>query len=135
MNLVIQRQSGDSQCTPGEMFLGGLHFCYTLEPRKDQSQGKPYCIPAGTYKLMLGWSVHFAMLVPKVQNVPGFVDIEIHPGNFPANTHGCCLVGESESADFVGQSRFAFDQLIAKMNATVSLPDSITYLDPKGATE
>lgn len=126
MNVTVQRTNYDALATQGEMLLDGVHFGFTLEPRKDQSQGKPYCVPAGTFQLVLGWSDHFEMVVPKVVNVPGFDAVEIHPGNFPKDTHACCLVGETESADFVGQSRDAFDELMQKLQQAGS-DLSITY--------
>ena len=129
MNLTVKRQQGDALCTPGEMLVDGMHFGYTLEPRRDQSQGKPFCVPAGTYQLVMGWSVHFNMLVPQVIAVPDFTGVEIHPGNYARDTHGCCLVGEIQSTDFVGQSRWAFDTLVAKL-LNSSGPHSITYTDP-----
>jgi hypothetical protein len=125
MQIIVQRGQGDAICTPGEMFLDGVHFCCTLEPRKDQSQGKPFCIPAYTYLIFLQQSQHFDMIVPVVMNVGGFTGVEIHPGNVPANTHGCTLVGFTESDDFVGQSRDAFDALMLRIRTG----DTITYLD------
>lgn len=126
MNLIVQRINYDDVSTQGEMTIDGAHFCYTLEPRKDQSQGKPYCVPAGIYPVVLGWSDHFQMLVPRVGNVFNFTGVEIHPGNFPNDTHGCCLVGYDESTDFVGQSRAAFDALVNKMYSTTW--DQIQYI-------
>lgn len=126
MNLTVQRQNYDDVSTQGEMLIDGTHFAWTLEPRKDQSQGKPFCVPAGTYQISLGWSEHFSMVVPQVVNVPDFTGVEIHPGNFPQDTHGCCLVGETESKDFVGQSRVEFDLLISKLNGTTG--NTIEYV-------
>ena len=108
------------------MAIDGLHQCYTLEPRKDKSQGKPFCIPAGVYKYFVGPSPHFGFDVIHLVNVPGFVDIEIHPGNTPADTHGCTVVGTIQSANFVGHSVEAFQALLAK----IPPQGEITYGDP-----
>ena len=126
MDITVQRLTYDDQATQGQMLLDGVFFCYTLEPRKDQSQGKPYCVAVGTYPVILQWSEHFQMVVPVVQNVPDFTGVEIHPGDYPKDTHACCLVGEIESKDFVGQSRAAFDALMEKLKYT-SGTNSITY--------
>jgi hypothetical protein len=126
MNITVQRESYDDVATQGEMLLDGAHFAYTLEPRKDQSHGKPYCVPAGTYQVVLNWSEHFQMIVPSVIGVPDFTGVEIHPGNFPSDTHGCCLVGETESQNFVGQSRVAFDDLVGRLNGTTG--NTIQYI-------
>jgi hypothetical protein len=52
------------------------------------------------------------MIVPVVLEVPQFTGIEIHPGNFPRDTHGCLCIGEERGPDDVTQSRAAFDQLM-----------------------
>lgn len=127
MEITVQRINYDDQSTQGEMLLDGKFFCYTLEPRKDRSLGKPYCVDAGSYPVEVGFSDHFKMEVLKVIGTPGFTAVEVHPGNFPSDTHACCLVGETESKDFVGQSRKAFDMLIELVKAA-SGPHKITYI-------
>jgi hypothetical protein len=127
VNITVQRQNFDAQCTQGEMLLNGTHFGWTLEPQSDPSKGKPYCVAAGTYAVLLQQSAHFNMVVPVVQNVPNFTGVEIHPGNFPPDTHACCLVGETEGTDFVGNSRAAFDALMQQLSS-VTEPITITYI-------
>jgi Family of unknown function (DUF5675) len=128
MIITVQRENFDDQSTQGEMLLDGVHFAYTLEPRKDQSRGKPYCVPAGTYQVLLNWSDHFSMIVPAVMGVPDFTGVEIHPGNFPGDTHGCCLIGTVNSKDFVGQSRVAFEMLMSRMEGNKGASTTITYI-------
>lgn len=128
MQLTVQRTNYDDQCTQGELSIDGVFFCYTLEPRKDQSRGKPYAVPAGTYPITLGDSEHFSMTVPMVGDVPGFTGVEIHPGNFPSDTHGCCLVGETSGTDFVGQSRAAFETLMRRLAGSGDTQHTITYI-------
>ncbi|MFZ0212516.1 MAG: DUF5675 family protein [Candidatus Acidiferrales bacterium] len=149
VNLTVNRQQGTVNSTPGLLDLAGVFFCYTLEPRKDQSQGKPYCIPAGAYELEILESPHFTalmaqspawqaafsglfpdgkVLTPHVMNVPGFENIEIHLGNFPKDTEGCCLVGETRAADFVGASDLAFRTLMNRLKNAPG-PMTITYVD------
>ncbi len=126
MDITVARKWFTSKSTIGEMSLNGSFFCYTLEPRADQSQGKPYCIPAGEYPVTLAFSSRFQMKTPHVINVPGFTDIEIHPGNCPDDTEGCCLVGAARDTDSVGNSRATFDQLMRQLR---SGPIRITYVD------
>lgn len=128
MNITVNRGPGDENATPGQMLLDGIFECFTLEPRRDQSKGKPYLTPAGTYAWIKAQSLDLDRLVVCVLNVPGFTGIEIHPGNFPSNTRGCTLVGKTEAVDFVGYSDEEFADLMAK------LPDSgeITYQDAPG---
>jgi hypothetical protein len=130
MLILVKRRTYTPQSTQGEMFLNNVHECWTLEPRADQSQGKPYCVPDGIYDWEVAFSPRFNRNVIRVQSLPGFDDIEVHPGNFPRDTHGCCLVGSTESANFVGHSDAEFDALLAK------LPPSgqIQYLNSEDET-
>lgn len=105
--------------------IDGVHECWTLEPRLDQSQGKPYAIPDGFYFYMVDHSQHFDRNVIRVENVPGFDAIEVHPGNFPSDTHGCTLVGKTQGENFVGQSDLEFNELIGKVAPT----GRIEYVD------
>ena len=125
MNLTVHRRWFTPNSTEGGLEIEGVFQCYTLEPRKNQSQGKPFCIPAGTYQVQLGWSDHFEKIVPKIQNVTGFDGIEIHPGNFPRDTHGCTLVGETRMTDDVGLSDLAFEALMKKLTGETDI--TITY--------
>lgn len=118
MELLVRRLWFNPECTVGELSIGGIFECYTMEPRADQSQGKPYCIPEGTYEIVLQPSLHFHRVTPHLLGVPGFEAIEIHPGNFPKDTEGCTLVGKSfvdSNPNFIGQSQAAFDDVMAKL--------------------
>ena len=126
MKLVVQRDTFTVNSTSGELSIDETFFCYTLEPRSDRSEGKPYCIPVGTYPIALLESPRFGMVTPHVLDVPGFSEIEIHPGNFPGDTEGCCLVGGSRGVDFVGGSRRVFSGLMQKLAGQTDL--SVTYI-------
>jgi hypothetical protein len=125
MLITIQRRTYTDESTQGELLLNGAHEAYTLEPRAVKfaplstvppiAPMKPYAVPAGIYDYVVGPSLRFGRNVIKVESVPGFADIEVHPGNFPGNSHGCCCVGETESENFVGQSDDAFDALMEKI--------------------
>lgn len=123
MNITVVRKVFTPESTQGEMFLDGVFEAYTLEPPADQAPTKPRAVSIGTYTWAKGMSEHFGFEVVKVADIPDFDNVEIHPGNFPSDTHGCCLVGANDGANFIGHSREAFDALMAK------LPDSgtITY--------
>ena len=131
MELVIQRDTFTANSTTGLMSIDGVFQAYTLEPRQDRSEGKPYCIPAGTYRVTLELSPRFEMVTPHLQDVPGFTEIEIHPGNFPADTEGCTLVGQSRGVDIVGSSRPAFFALMDKLQGQTEI--TATYVG--GPTE
>jgi len=125
MNLSVIRQWSSPNSTIGQLGFDGVFFCYTLEPRMDRSQGKPYAIQPGTYFLDVLRSDHFSRMygydfyTPRVLGVPGFdpETIEIHPGNSPAGTHGCTEVGMTRGPqpDWIGSSDIAFARLLAKL--------------------
>jgi len=137
MNLEVRRKWFTPTSTCGELYIDGVFECFSLEPRKDQSQGKPYCIPIGSYDLVLQPSKRFQMVTPRLLAVPGFEDIEIHPGNYSSDTHGCTLVGQSKLANVtdpeshlkgwaVYQSRLAFAALMEKIQTLAT----IVYSEP-----
>lgn len=129
MNLTVQRQWLSEKSTCGQMSVDGEFECYTLEPPVQAM--KPYCIPAANYKIALIMSPRFGFVTPHVLNVPGFTEIEIHPGNFPKDTEGCCLVGQTHEIDYVGSSRAAFDALMLKLRSD---PDNL-WISYSGGTQ
>lgn len=142
MNLKVQREFLTLRSTIGRIFLlgsgGQADFqCYTLEPEQRNDDVKPRAIPAGTYELTLRMSRKHGRLIPHVENVPGFSEIEIHIGNFPHDTEGCTLVGKTREADAIGLSHAAFDALFDTLLASSSPAHDgvqhvgyITYVDP-----
>jgi|ERR1700730_6795265 hypothetical protein len=122
MEISIQRVWFTPQSTCGILSIDNLFQCYTLEPPVRTE--KPCAMPAGTYDVIIKESPSFTQVfgepffTPHLQNVPGFSEIEIHPGNRPAETSGCLLVGNTHEADFVGESDMAFTALMAKLPKT-----------------
>lgn len=125
-NLYVKRHSFTKNSTIGDLYLNNSFEAHTLEPRRDQSQGKPYCIPPGTYNFTLAWSPKHGRILPLVQNVPGFEGIEIHIGNFPKDTEGCLLVGDiiGPGPDRISESTVEFNKLFPELT-----PGTITYED------
>jgi hypothetical protein len=105
--------------TPGELWLNGKFFCYTLEDvdHKLESGGRKVygetCIPRGKYPMVLDFSARFKVVMPHVLGVPQFDGIRIHAGNTTADTHGCPLVGDKRVGNTVQGSRVAFARLMA----------------------
>ena len=116
MRIEIKRLHKTANSTIGEMTIDGVWECFTLEdierPVKIKSET---AIPRGTYKIIINQSNRFKRLLPLLLNVPNFEGVRIHPGNTNHDTEGCILVGRTRSNDFIGQSRKAFDTLLAKM--------------------
>jgi hypothetical protein len=109
--LTVLRDTFTDLSVTSEILLGGVQRWYGIEP-PNRPGPKPFCIPPNTYRVVLAESQHFSMVVPVVLEVPQFSGIEIHPGNFPRDTHGCLCIGEERGPDDVSQSRVAFDQLM-----------------------
>lgn len=127
MNLTVQRKTLTSKSTIGQLYLDGTFQCYTLEP--PAREDKPHSIPAGTYQLSFRWSPKFLQIMPHVENVPGFEEIELHWGNYPSDTEGCLILGQTVGPDFVGLSKAAFAKLF-----TPAITGTITYLDPSDSS-
>jgi hypothetical protein len=131
MNIQVIRETFTSKSTIGKMYIGGRFFCYTLEDvdrdknkdgdLNDPGEQKVYgetAIPRGTYKVTLTMSNRFKVVMPLLNNVPGFEGIRIHNGNTSEHTHGCLLVGESKGLDFIGGSKMAFAKLMDILTKT-----------------
>jgi hypothetical protein len=123
--LTVLRDTFTDQSVTSEVILDGTLKWFGIEP-PNRPGPKPYCIPAGTYKITLAPSFHFDMIVPRVINVVGFEGIEIHPGNFPRDTHGCLCIGEGRGPDDVTQSRKAFEELMSFLTGDDNI--QITYV-------
>lgn len=131
MEILVDRLWLTDEACQSEVSVDGEFFCYGLEPpARDE---KPRAIPAGTYRVSFDWSPRFQMVTPHVDNVPGFSEIEIHPGNYPHDTEGCLLVGKTKEENFVGNSRQAWHELMARINSEV--PVTITYRGGYGGAE
>jgi Family of unknown function (DUF5675) len=122
MNLTVQRRWLTLNSTQGELSIAGddRFKLYTLEPVTRADTVKPRAIPAGTYPLTIRYSPKHGRLIPHVEDVPGFEEIEIHIGNFPKDTIGCTVVGRTRQADAVLQSHAAFDDLFGRLFAAAA---------------
>lgn len=131
MNLLVTRQTFTELSTMGELAIDGAFFGHTLEPPKRET--KPCAIPLGTYDVSIRWSERHQRLIPHVENVPGFSQIEIHIGNFPHDTEGCLLIGNvvSSTPDQILGSKIAFDCLFRLLTDSKEKnePITITYTE------
>lgn len=131
MLLTVNRLRATPLSTTGELLVDRRHEAWTLEPPMLPPPTKPRAVPAGTYDYIVAPNQHFGRNVICVEAIPDFEDIELHPGNFPEDTHGCCLVGETVGDNFVGHSDAAFNALLGK----VAPVGKIEYVDPPVAPE
>ena len=126
MKLLVTRKTFTALSTIGDLSVDGAFFGYTLEPPKRSE--KPCCIPLGTYDVTIRYSSKHSRLIPHVENVPGFSEIEIHIGNFPRDTEGCLLIGNVASSvpDQILGSKVAFDCLFRLLTEAKEKEEAIT---------
>lgn len=130
MKLTLKRVQLDPDVTIGELSIDGLFYCYTCEdvvrpPGAPKVFGDT-AIPAGEYMVDVTYSPHFGRELPLLSAVPNFSGVRIHPGNTPADTEGCLLVGFDRHPKGVGRSRDAFGPLFARLNAAHAAGEDVT---------
>lgn len=136
LECTLRREPGGITSTPGNWYIGQAWECFTLEDveRDDPNPDTPAneakvpgrtAIPRGRYEIELVWSPKFGRIMPRLLNVPGFEGILVHWGNTDRDTDGCILVGRERSAEFIGNSRSAFDSLYAKLSAAKARGDRL----------
>lgn len=131
MELILNRIFLGSSATIGELLVNDKHLCDTLEDRVRPEGEKVYgktAIPEGTYEVKLTHSPRFKKILPEILNVPNFSGIRIHTGNSSKDTEGCILVGtwDGEKEDWVGNSRIAFDELMALLEKATNNKEKVT---------
>jgi len=135
VRLALYRQSESAISTQGELFIDGVHGCWTLE-RPGPSVNSPFHrVQAGTYKISIYNSPHFGRPMPLLRDTPGVSYCEIHWGNVPGASEGCILVGKSKAQDQIFFTRDAFNALYPAIEQAVEqTPEgcSIQIFDPPG---
>lgn len=131
MELKLNRIFLGSSATIGELLVNDKYLCDTLEDRVRPEGEKVYgktAIPEGTYEVKLTHSPRFKKILPEILNVPNFSGIRIHTGNSSKDTEGCILVGtwDGEKEDWVGNSRIAFDELMALLEEATNNKEKVT---------
>lgn len=131
MELKLNRIFLGSSATIGKLLVNDKHLCDTLEDRVRPEGEKVYgktAIPEGTYEVKLTHSPRFKKILPEILNVPNFSGIRIHTGNSSKDTEGCILVGtwDGEKEDWVGNSRIAFDELMALLEEATNNKEKVT---------
>lgn len=129
--LKVIRKICNDQCCIGDMYLNNTLFAHTLEPvdrglTKDMSPDTvkslkvqyKTAIPTGEYSVSLYDSPKHKMVVPLIEDVPGFDMVEIHIGNFPQDTEACILVGQGVGLNRLVYSKNAFDMLMTELKKT-----------------
>lgn len=134
MELILTRRWPKSDYTIGELSLGGVVLCNTLEDtdrglvctmdaaeiRRRKIYGRT-AIPKGRYRVAFTWSPAFSSrswarvdggCVPLLENVKGFEGCRIHPGNTAEETNGCILPGKNTAKGRVTASQEHYRLLV-----------------------
>ncbi|CAN7179267.1 DUF5675 family protein [Caballeronia sp. LjRoot31] len=114
MQMLLQRTTQTPQSVEGTLLVDSQFECFTLEPVVREMLGQPVgywkvpgktAIPVGTYAVEVSYFSRDGYNSPILDNVPGFLGIRIHIGNFPRDTEGCMLVGTEMGNDQVLNSK------------------------------
>lgn len=135
MELTLTRRYKGKDYTIGSLFVDGVYFCDTLEdadrglyqpmPLQMIKSMKIYgktAIPCGCYRVDMttvsakfqtrSWAKPYGGKLPRLQSVPGFDGVLIHPGNTADDTLGCVLVGQNKVKGQVINSASTFHALM-----------------------
>ena len=130
MNIEVIRSMLNPTCCIGEMHIDDEFVCFTLEdivrPASEPKVWGQTAIPYGTYKVDVTYSPHFDRELPLLIDVPNFEGVRIHPGNTPADTEGCLLVGRNHTDVSVTESRIAFEGVFERIKAAHDAGEDIT---------
>lgn len=135
MKLLLKRIAKMEKYTIGKLYINGEYFSDTLEDTdrglvssmssnqiaKVKIYGKT-AIPTGTYTVDMNtvsprfknrsWAQPYGGKVPRLQDVPGYDGVLIHPGNTADDTSGCILVGKNKVKGQVIESQNTFHSLM-----------------------
>lgn len=131
MKLKLIRKYRKQDYTIGKLYIDGAYFCDTLEDYDRlyfggiKVAGKT-AIPIGKYKVVLNvqspkyakreyWRKYNNGFMPRLQNVPYFSGILIHPGNTASDSDGCILVGRNTQVGMITDSIVTFKRLYELM--------------------
>lgn len=150
MKILVDRKWKKEAYTIGRLYIDGVLFCNTLE---DKDRGlkqtdslatiqskKVYgetAIPTGTYNIrmdikspkysLLSWYKNLCKgFMPRLENVPGWSGILIHPLNSPDQTLGCLGVGKNTQVGKLTDSKNTFAKLYKKMKTAYDKGEKIT---------
>jgi len=116
----INRTATTPLSTMGSLIVsvdGDVQFAgYTLEPSGSQGASR---LSPGEYDASVYASPRLGGRdVLLLHHTDPMTFVEIHPGNYPRDTRGCILPGTTQSKDYVGNSRPAFNTIMNIVNST-----------------
>lgn len=126
MELLVKRDTFTENTTIGKLFVNGIEYCETLEDKDRQLEDFPdrkvygkTAIPRGRYEVVIDYSPHYQRNMPHILDVPNYVGVRIHAGNYEKDTEGCLLVGRTRGVDFIGDSRSVFNLLYKEFELAI----------------
>ena len=150
MKLLVDRAWRKPTYTISRLFVDGKRF-YEIIEDKDRGLKKSdtisyimskkvhseTAIPSGEYKVRMDvvspkyqavkWYNDLCKgRMPRLEGVPGFDGILIHPGNTALDSSGCLLPGRNTQVGKVTQSRETFAALYKQMKAAFERGEEIT---------
>lgn len=151
MELLLDRKWKKDLYTVGKLYVNGVAFCETMEDtdrglRQDMPLSKIKmikkaditAIPTGKYNILMNvispkysmkpWYVQNCngAKMPRIENVPGYSGILIHPGNTHKDSSGCVLVGINDVRGMITKSKETFLKLYKNMWAAYKRGEKIT---------
>lgn len=150
MRILIDRAWKKETYTISRLYIDGVLFCNSLEDKdRGIKQSDPIyfirsrkiysetAIPSGRYNVRMDVvSPKYSAIrwyrelcngkMPRLENVPGFDGILIHPGSSALDSSGCILVGKNTIKGRLTQSKDTFAALYRKMKAAYNRGEKIT---------
>ena len=125
MRLKLIRDTYSNNSTIGRLYCEEEFLCYTLENKWDDNKARVSCIPEGTYEVTTKeygrFYERYGHPIVKLLDVPERSEILIHKGNYPKDTLGCILVGDSKGKDAVFNSSKTYNKIYNIISSTKSI--------------
>jgi hypothetical protein len=117
MELKLIRETKTNDSTIGKLYINEIYHCYTLEDKEREVKVQNVtAIPKGRYEVIINFSNRFQQQMPLLLNVPNFVGVRIHWGNYSKDTEGCILLGTTKAVNMIGNSRTAYAKFMSIIN-------------------
>jgi len=139
IRVLIVRQHSGTDCTSGQISLGGQIQGYTLERPYEGNIPLISSIPAGLYKGFVRTRTQDRWRIELV--VPGRTNVQLHVGNFLQDGVGCILIGSNLSEDLCtlvdskaawNKFKLAFANEAAKLGQSdIDTPVELVIDDPR----
>ena len=113
-SLLLIRDTFTDKSVVGKLYLNGEFYGHTLELAWEDNKKRVSCIPKGVYEVEKRHTEtsKYKYEHLHIKDVPNRELILMHIGNYPKNSKGCILIGNTRALNFVGESRKVFYKLM-----------------------